>query len=224
MIVNKRLLVHILLVTSVIINEAFADIPNKNQLRELVKDYLIPDFQDGGLVLQDKTQFAVVILQPGNAWMKFLYDPSRDGYGQEPVINKCSSLSPPSNYKYSNYLAARPNNGVHSEIQILDRIDSLYKDYKAKHNNRPPKALLLYSWIVPCKTCTDKLVAKLTSKPFKSIPVKVVAYTTLGSCTRCECDVNYTRNKLKNTGIDLIYVRASEEELIKNLIAQLILE
>ena len=41
-------------------------------------------------VLQDKAQFAVVILQPGNAWMKFLYDPSRDGYGQEPVINKCN--------------------------------------------------------------------------------------------------------------------------------------
>ena len=140
------------------------------------------------------------------------------------MIKTTSSLSPPDSSTYNNYLAARPNNGVHSEIQILDRLDSLYNAYKAKHNGQSPKALLLYSWIVPCKKCTDELIVKLTSEPFKSIPTKVVAYTTLGNSALCECDVNYTRNKLMNTGIDLTYVRTSEEDLIQNLLAQLILE
>ena len=219
---SKSLLLCTLLVTCVVLNGASADIPNKNQLFKLVKDYLIPDFQDGGLVLPRKTQFAVAILQPGNQWMKFLYDPSKNGDGEKPVIGTCSR-SPPDSSSYGNYIAARPNNGVHSEIQILNRLDSVYNAYKGKYN-QAPKALLLYSWIVPCKKCTDELVAKLTKEPFKSIPVKVVAYTTLGTTTVCECDVNYTRNKLKDTGIDLIYVRSSEEELMENLIARLILE
>ena len=219
---SKSLLLCTLLVTCVVLNGASAVIPNKNQLFELVKDYLIPDFQSGGLVLSGKTQFAVAILQPGNHWMKFLYDPSKNDDGQKPVIGT-SSCSPPDSSSYGNYIAARPNNGVHSEIQILNRLDTVYNAYKAKYK-QAPKALLLYSWIVPCKKCTDQLVAKLTTEPFKSIPVKVVAYTTLGTTTVCECDVNYTRNKLKDTGIDLIYVRSSEEELMENLIARLILE
>ena len=121
MAVNKTFLLQILVVTSVIIHDTSAVIPNKDQLQELVKYYLVPDFQSGGLVLQGKTQFAVAILQPGTQWINFLYDPSKDGDGQKPVI-KSSSLSPPDSdaSNYSNYLAARPNNGVHSEIQILN--------------------------------------------------------------------------------------------------------
>ena len=219
MAVSKQLLLlQIVLVTSVIVNEASA-----GQLRDLVQDRLVPDFQNGGLVLQGKTQFAVAILQPGTQWMKFLYKPSKNGDGKKPVITTTSSLSPPDSSTYDNYLAARPNNGVHSEIQILDRLDSLYNAYKAKHNGRPPKALLLYSWIVPCTGCTDKIIAKLTSEPFKSIQTKVVAYTTCGTYVP-GCNVNETKNKFKNTGIDLIRIKTLKEELIQNLLAQLILE
>ena len=209
-----------------VINEASAAIPNLSQLRELVRDYLVPDFQKGGLVLSGKQQFAVAILQPGTAWMRFLYDPSVKNDGEKPIINANNPLSPPGANNLVDYLAARPNRGVHSEIQILQHTDALYNGYMAK-KRRAPQAFLLYSWIVPCKSCTDKLYDELTKDPkFKSIPTKVIAYTTRGSHATCsDCDVNYTINKFKGSGIELTQVFVSEEqEEIENLLAQLIAE
>ena len=58
------ILLKLFLVTAVIVNEASADVQNKNQLRNLVKNCLVPDFQTGGLMLQGKSQFAVAILLP----------------------------------------------------------------------------------------------------------------------------------------------------------------
>ena len=210
----------ILLVTVVIVNQASA-----GQLQTLVEDYFVPDFQHGGLVLQGHTQFAIVAFLPDTQWMKFLYAPSKNSDGQKPIIDPDSSFSPPDKYEawYYNYLAARPNNGVHSEIQILERLDNLYNQYKDKHGS-PPKAMLLYSWIVPCIDCTDNLVAKLTSEPYKSIPTKIVAYTTLGTTTKCKCNVNYTIKQFENTGVNVVRIRVREEEMIENLIARLMLE
>lgn len=217
-------LLKLFLVTAVIVNEASGDVQNKKQLRNLVKNRLVPDFQTGGLVLRDKSQFAVVILLPDTQWKDFSYKPCKDGDGKKPVIGSSSSLSPPDGM-YGNYLAARPNwKGKHSEIQILDHLDKLYNQYKAINDGQPPKALLLYSWIVPCVKCTDAIVAKLTSELFSSIPTKVIAYTTLGTKAKCKCDVEYTKKKLDNTGIDLLRVYTSEEELIQKFFAQLLLE
>ena len=221
-----RVLLPILLVTAVIVNEASA-VQNFNQLKDLVVKYLVPDFQNGGLVLQGNEQFAVVALLPSTNWINFLYKPSQSDDGQKPLIDPNSPRSPPdaSKSSYNNYLAARPDNsGVdHSETQILSHINNLYQKYKRKHGGTPPQALLLYSWMVPCKHCTDNLVAKLTSEPFKSIPTKVVAFTTLGSTAACECDVTYTRNKFKNTGVEVKWI-STKEEKIENLIARFILE
>ena len=102
-------------------------------------------------------------------------------------------------------------------------IDNLYNQYKGKHGS-PPQAMLLYSWIVPCMHCTDNLVAKLMSEPYNSIPTKVVAYTTLGTTTKCKCDQKYTIKKFENTGVDVVRIRVWEEEMMENLIAQLRLE
>ena len=162
----------ILLVTVVIVNQASA-----GQLKTLVEKHFVPDFRYGGLVLRGHTQFAIVAFLPDTQWMKFLYTPSKNRDGQKPVIDPNSSLSPPdkNNAWYNNYLAARPYKKVHSETQILERLNNLYNQYKGKHRS-PPQAMLLYSWIVPCMRCTDNLVAKLTSESYKSIPTKVVAY------------------------------------------------
>ena len=214
----------ILLVTVVIVNQVSA-IQNQDQLKTLVEKHFVPEFQQGGLVLRGHTQFAIVAFLPDTQWMKFLYTPSENKDGQKPFIDPESSLSPPdkNNAWYNNYLAARPNNGVHSETQILKRLDNLYNQYKGKHRSLP-QAMLLYSWIVPCMHCTDKLVAKLTKKPYKYIPTKVVAYTTNGKKTKCKCDVNYTHKKFENTGVDVVKIRVREEEMIENLIARLMLE
>ena len=210
----------ILLVTVVIVNQASA-----GQLQTLVEDYFVPDFQHGGLVLQGHTQFAIVAFLPDTQWMKFLYTPSKNKDGQKLFIDLNSSLSPPDKNQawYNNYLAARPYKKVHSETQILERLNNLYNQYKGKHRS-PPQAMLLYSWIVPCMRCTHNLVAKLTSEPYKSIPTKVVAYTTNGSKTKCKCDVNYTHKEFENTGVDVVKIRMREGEMIENLIARLMLE
>ena len=211
----------ILLVIVVIVNQASA-----GQLKTLVEKHFVPDFRYGGLVLRGHTQFAIVAFLPDTQWMDFRYTPSENRDGQKPFIDPESSLSPPdeNNAWYNNYLAARPNDeGVHSEMQILERLDNLYNQYKGKHRS-PPKAMLLYSWIVPCVHCTDNLVAKLNSEPYKSIPTKVVAYTTIGSKARCECDVNYTHNEFKNIGVSVVRISVGYEEMIENLIARLMLE
>ena len=219
----RKLLYVLFLVIAVIVNEASADVQNKNQLRNLVEYRLVPDFKTGGLVLRGKSQFAVAILLPDTQWKDFTYKPCKDGDGKKPLIDSSSSLSPPGG-KYGNYLAARPNYGEHSETQILDKLHNLYNQYKVIHDGKPPKALLLYSWIVPCVKCTDAIVAKLAREPFNSIPTKVIAYTTLGTKAKCKCDVEYTKKKLENTSIDLLRVYTSEEELIQKFFAQLLLE
>lgn len=204
---SKKLciLLQIMLISSAINEAVSVDIPNLPQLRKLVHDYLIPDFQE--LVLNE--QFAVAIFQPGNAWDLFEYKPSANNDGWKPVIDRNYQLSPPNRATYNNYLAARPHNGVHSEIQILDRLDELYNEYVRQSNgNRPPQALLLYSWIVPCKSkCTPRIVQTFTRAPFRDIPVKVVAHTTNGgNACGSDCDVNYTRNELRKAGIGYVQV------------------
>ena len=224
MAVSKQLfvLIQILMINSLINTEVLAVIPNINQLRQLIRGILIPNFQQGGLVLPGRQQFAVALLLPhaNTQWTPFLFHPSQNGNGQTPVINPNNPLSPPNQLAYNNYLAARPYMGVHSEIQILNRLGGLYNAYRLI-NNQPPRALLLYSWIVPCITCTDEIVRVFTSAPFNTIPTRVVAYTTNGGCSHSDCDVNYTENRLRNNSIDVTKVRTKEEELIKTILEQL---
>ena len=224
--INEKLYIIVLLQISFVVNnEVSATIPNIHGLRELVREYLIPDFQNGGLVLPDHQQFAVAIFQPNTNWLLFRYSPSKDGDGEKPVINPKCPRSPPDPATYNNYLAARPDSGVHSEIQILDRLGELYNAYLRNHKNQAPKALLLYSWIVPCIKCTDRIVDTFEKKPFADIPTKVVAYTTNGGGSCSDCDVNYTQTELLNAGIDFTKVYSSEEEeLIEILMAQLMAE
>ena len=226
MMVSKQLgiILQFVLITSVINNSVSVNIPNLPQLWELCRDYFVPHFQKGGLVLPNHEQFAVAILQPGNAWLGFRYSPSANNNGLYPVIepNFGHPRSPPDRIaaRYNNYLAARPHNGVHSEIQILDRLDELYNAYVRNHNGQAPRALLIYSWIVPCIGCTDRIVNTFTRAPFNAIPVKVVAHTTDG--TNCaDCDVNYTRRELDRAGIGFTKVYVNENDLLANLINEL---
>lgn len=218
-------LLQIVLISSVTDNQVSAFIPNIHDLRYLIRGYLIPQFQNGGLVHQGHHQFAVAIFQPGNAWLRFRYNPSPYGNGNDPLINPHYPLSPPDPKTYNNYLAARPHYGVHSETQILHHLKQLYDAYVKNHYGQPPKALLLYSWIVPCKACTNAIVAALSKPPFNTIPLKVVAYTTKGTlCTHSDCDVDYTKKKLAENNIEVTQVYSFEEDVMENLLAKLMAE
>ena len=107
--------------------------------------------------------------------------------------------------------------GVHSEIQVLDRLDQLYDEYVRKNKGKPPKALLLYSWIIPCKSiCTPRIVQTFKRKPFSDIPVQVVVHTTNGGNTCSDCDVDYTYNQLHRADIafEQVHFNPLEEDLI----------
>ena len=198
-------LLPILLVTVVIVNQASAD-----ELRNLIYHRFITDFRNGGLVEND--QFAIVVFLPDTNWKQFNYEPSRNNDGKKPYINPRSSVSPPDGVQYGNYLAARPIFGeetVHSEVQIVNRLEHLYEQYEAKHK-KPPNAMLIYSWIVPCVGvgCTDMLIDTLKKEPYSKIPNKFLRYTTKGETlntlsTRCTCNWKETSNKFRSMGVDV---------------------
>ena len=228
MISSKQLcvLLPILLVAVVIVNQASA-VQNRGQLQTLVEKYFVPDFYYGGLIKKGHDQFAIVAFLPNTQWLDFRYWPSKNYDGEEPLIGS-HSRSPPDGYKawYYNYLAARPNRkGEHSEIQILKHLDELYNAY-VKNKQDTPKAMLLYSWIVPCKQCTDELVEKLKKEPYNKIPTKVVAYTTNGEWAKCACDADYTKKEFKEIKVEVVKIKVKfrVEEKIENVIARLMLE
>ena len=217
MAVNKQVyfLLHVVLISSVVNNAVSVDVPNLPDLRNLCRRF-IRDFREG-LVDPHSLQFAVAIFQPGNAWRLFQYKPSSPG--DKPVINPDVHISPPTPVNANNYVAARPHKPHDAEIWILTYLRQLYDAYVRNNNNRPPQALLLYSFIVPCKKCTDRIIEKFKSDPFNKIPLKVVAHTTYG--TNCQtCDYEYTRQALERAGIEFVQVR--ENPLIDDLLNQLV--
>ena len=40
----------------------------------------------------------------------------------------------------------------------------------------PPRQIILYSWIMPCKDCTQKIIQTFRQSPFNSTSV-IIAYT-----------------------------------------------
>ena len=220
MAVNKQVyfLLHVVLISSVVNNAVSVNVPNLPDLRNLCRRF-IGDFQE--LVDPHSQQFAVAIFQPGIAWKLFEYKPSSLAHppGQKPVIHADVHLSPPRESIYNNYLAARPHIPDDAEIWILRNLRKLYDEYLYKNNNRPPHALLLYSFIVPCVGCTNEIIRVFGMPPFNSIPLQVVAHTTYGS--NCQtCDYEYTRAALERAGIEFVQVR--ENPLIDDLLNQLV--
>ena len=67
---------------------------------------------------------------------------------------------------------------VHAEELLLRKLDKQYDAFCCQYGK--PKALILYSWIVPCTDCTAKIISTLESSRFVEIPERVVAYTTKG--------------------------------------------
>ena len=209
MMISKQLLtlVQVVVISSIVNkNEVSAKIPDLGNLWDLVRGYLIPDFQKGGLVLPGKQQFAVVALLPNTRWLDFRYDPSPNDDGQKTIIDPKSPYTPPNPSSYGNYLAARPDKGVHAEVLILGHLDDLGIAYEASEN-KCPKALFLYSWIVPCKSCTDETL----TREYDDIPTKIVAYTTNGGASCSDWDVSYTENVLIRAGIEVTQVYSYDE-------------
>ena len=141
--------------------------------------------------------------------------------------------------KMVNYVAVIPGkakNGknkekfFHSEQRIYDKyLEPMLLNYHAEKNGAP-KAMVLYSWIVPCyqQSCPSTGTTGCTSHTLKALKsyadkVKViVAYTTKGGgmSGSTKCNAEETENQLKAAGIDVLKIKynSEEEAIIEDLI------
>ena len=104
------------------------------------------------------------------------------------------------------YSAETPEYGkkIHAEILLLDKLDRQYEDFYKEHGT--PKALILYTWIVPCTDCTKAIISKLKSPRFANIPDKVVAYTTRGTRVR-KCNEAVSKKAFSATDMSFCHCK-----------------
>ena len=110
----------------------------------------------------------------------------------------------------------------------------MYAKYIQKHGT-PPKAMVLYSWIVPCteqscategKGCTEHTVKALQKYVTEKTQV-IVVYTTKGGGKQTKqftCNFKTTEDELKEAGIDVVRITGNfrkedeQEAMMENLI------
>ena len=227
----KLLLVWTLFLTICWYTVVSGEIEDEEGLKKVIANKVIPTFrkwaQDGG-----GEQFAVLMLMNTNHdWNRFEFLP--------PPTTTFTSIVQPKKSNINNYVAAIPgknNDGfMHSEQRIYEKyLKDMYAKYY-KREKEAPKAIVLYSWIVPCtkqscatkgKGCTDHTIKALKKYITKETQV-IVAYTTKGSGKRTEqftCNFETTEEKLKNANIDVVRITGKfekedeQEAMMENLI------
>lgn len=137
----------------------------------LIRD-LIGDF--GNPCLPTTTPFGVLILVPQNidSPAHMVYQP-HDVQGA-PLINDQFPVSPKDPYEYGNYLVARPSNGQRSEELLLQHLPGLWNAFLRKNGNQPPRYVILFSWIIPCKDCVELIRQTLTQAPYSQVQRHVI--------------------------------------------------
>ena len=96
---------------------------------------------------------------------------------QQPLVNK-KRYSPNRN-SYRNYVVARPHltrqdHVIHSERTLLQELPRLWKAFKASYGSTT--CIILYSWLMPCPECTEKICHTLQNTAYENKSV-IVAYT-----------------------------------------------
>ncbi len=123
-----------------------------------------------------KCQFACLMLRGVSETQnqRFTYKPHYSG--NSPYVNDSEAFSPPVE-RLNNYIVARPSSQTHgqkhAEVVILDNFNTLWEAYIRKNRNQKPASIVLFSWIIPCVTCTPKLIKSLSKL---GVPVHI-AYT-----------------------------------------------
>ena len=154
-------------------------------IRTYIVNSLIPSFMDQ----RAGNQFAVVLLLSERDYQninKVKLSPS--DINGKPEIDNSQRALPPST-QYCNYIVARPTirEAIHSEQEIFaigstnhsnkSRFNELWDAYCCQHNQVHPKYILIYSWNLPCKNCTDLIIKTLQRSPYNSAAV-IVVYTS----------------------------------------------
>ena len=224
----KLLLVRTLFLTICWFTVVSGGIKNSEELENLLAEKVAPKFlkwaHNNG-----KQQFAVLMLMDtAENWHNFKLNP-------EPSTDVMDFVyQPPSRYRH-NYIAALPGkqDGVfkHAEQRIYDYyLETMLERYRKNHGNKDPKAMILYTWIVPCikrtclhtgkdvESCTKRSITAL--KKYTKLTKVVIAYSTgkISESPLYECNYEETTNELKEVGIDVIKVPEEQEAIMESLI------
>ncbi len=240
----KRLLVQTLFLAICLFAVVSEAMKQKKKFETFIKDDVISKFRPWAQN-HNKEQFAVLMLMDEDKnWDKFKFSP-------EPSKTSKSNVQPGINNMH-NYAAAIPGltmitehrikgggsskkkveKYLHSEQRIFEKyLEPLLLDYTIEKKGAP-KAMVLYSWIVPCmkQSCPSKGTSGCTAhtiqelaKYAKQLKV-IVAYTTLGGgmTGKTKCNAEETENQLKEAGIEVIKISYNDKEEEKAMIENLI--
>lgn len=193
------LLLVVIAVTSTVI--AVHESPQFNTLIQRI----INNFEDVARS-QGGRQFAVLLFVAHNEvnnW-EVPFQPANPDGG--PLLDLANVISPSDHVDYGNFLVARPDRTTqpttHSEQQLLDdaNLQALLDAFRAIHGpSANPAAVILYTRIIPCVTCTDLIINALNQPPYINAD-RAVLFTTQGRNIR-NLNPEYTNRILRENDI-----------------------
>ena len=136
---------------------------------------------------QVKYQFFVVLLASEDDLRdltNITFHPHESLSLQQPLVNN-RELTMPSANRYGNYIVARFEScEYHSEEVVFgpkydNPFSQLWSAYVHENNNEP-KAIIMYSWNLPCRRCTELIVNILSEEQYSASGVRVlIAYSRI---------------------------------------------
>ena len=152
-----------------------------------------------------KWQFATLMLLSASETQhphRFRFKPNRQGC---PLLNSNDSLSP-SPDKFNNYIIARPeehrDGTKHAEVVILEDFNRLLEAYKRNNKKQEPVSIVLHSWIMPCKDCTDLIIQRLSN-----LGISVKISYTISWRYESKKDQEENRRRMTSCGITVEQVQ-----------------
>lgn len=147
-------------------------------------------------------QFAVLFLSPEadvsdtgrvKIWAKTGAEDTNSTYSTHPLDNY-----------FGNFIVARPNGQQHAEKLLMGKFDKLWS------KNQDCKTIVLYTWLLPCNSCADKIAKVLGSREEEVI----VLYTSIVKDMQNE-DYTCSKDKLRKAGIKVEQVNCNKKLLPK---------
>ena len=153
---------------------------------------------------QEKHQFAVLFLSSQDYITDVTFQ-TKTGpvYIPEEATNSSEPIFPP-DYDLHNFVTARPHRKWyayrkrHAEEQLLDKFDLLKTSFESSGFNTCRTAVL-FTWLLPCKNCTTRIINKLGGRGLKVIVIYIIKHRN--DTVRNE---SYTVERLENANIDVI--------------------
>ena len=163
-------------------------------------------------------QFSVLLLVPRHAVGRQLLElkPHMPGRPYEPLLDNNYFISPHIADAVT-YLAARPCGREHSEEKLISYYPKLRDNFR-KFYHRLPALVILYTWLIPCKQCTDKICQTFNTN---TRTIFVVVYSTGENFPGA--DLVYMTSELQSHGIISIKeeCRCKTDEMIRSLFCDL---